>query len=189
MQRLLQGAVLVTLAFGASRASGADPSIPVRITNTPVPVTVTNPTTSVNGAVAVTNTVPVRVVGRETPQPFQRQFVLDWPDSEGFVTTSYQVPAGMRLVIEYASLFAFLQPEGQAMFIRILTTVNGNEAFHNLAVQKQEDYGVLKQFGAAHAVRIYADAGSMVQVSAGRVPFTNTANCSLTLSGHFESVP
>jgi len=75
------------------------------------------------------------------------------------------------------------------MFVRILTAAGGGSAFHTLAVQKQEDYGVLKQFGAAHMVRIYADPGSIVQVSAGRVPFGSTANCTLTLSGHFENVP
>jgi len=62
-------------------------------------------------------------------------------------------------------------------------------AFHNLAVQKQEDYGVLKQFSAAHLVRIYADPGSTVQVSAGRVPANSIANGTVTLSGHFENVP
>jgi hypothetical protein len=133
--------------------------------------------------------VPVRVVGRDPFQAFQRPFSLDWPDGEGFATSGYTVPAGRRLVIEYASLFAYLQTEGQTMFVRILTTAGGGSAFHTLAVQKQEDYGVLKQFGAAHVVRIYADPGSTVQVSAGRLPFNGTANGTVTLSGHFENVP
>ena len=75
------------------------------------------------------------------------------------------------------------------MFVRIVTTAGGAGAFHTLAVQNQGDYGVLKQFGAAHVVRIYADPGSTVQVSAGRVPSNNTAACTVTLSGHFENVP
>jgi hypothetical protein len=170
IRRLLQGAVIVTVALGAGRASGADPSVPVRVINTPLPVTVTNPTLTIQ------------------IKPFQRQFTLDWVDGEDLVTGSYQVPAGFRLVIEYASLSAYLQPEGQSMFVRILTTAGGTTAFHALAVQKQEDFGVLKQFGAAHPVRIYADPGSTVQVSAGRVPLAGTANCTLTLSGHLENV-
>ena len=133
--------------------------------------------------------VPVAVVARPATQPFQRQFSLDWPDGEGFATASMQVPAGKRLVIEYASLAAYLQPDGQSMFVRIATTSDGGTAFHTLAVQKQEDYGVLKQFGAAHLVRIYAEPGTAVQVSAGRVPFASTANCWVTLSGHYEDVP
>ena len=92
-------------------------------------------------------------------------------------------------MIEYASLSAYLQPEGQSMFVRIETVSGGAGGFHTLAVQKQEDYGVLKQFAAAHLVRLYADPGSTVKVSVGRVPFNNTANCTLTLSGHFENVP
>jgi hypothetical protein len=136
-----------------------------------------------------TQAVPVQVVGKVAAQPFQHQFALDWPDGTGLATGSYVVPAGKRLVIEYASMSAYLQPDGQSMFVRIVTTVAGGDAFHNLAVQKQEDYGVLKQFGAAHLVRIYADPGSSVRVSAGRVPFDSTANCAVTLSGHFEDVP
>ena len=132
--------------------------------------------------------VPVRVIA-PAPQPFQRPFALDWADGEGFVTSTYQVPAGKRLVVEYASLSAYLPPDGQSIFVRILTTVGGQSAFHTLAVQKQEDYGVLKQFGAAHTVRIYADPGSTVQVSVGRVPFTSTANATVTLSGRLEDVP
>jgi len=122
-------------------------------------------------------------------QPFQRQFALDWADGQDLVEASYQVPPGKRLVIEYASLSAYLQPEGQSMFVRIVTTVSGGDAFHNLAVQKQEDWGVLKQFGAAHTVKVYADPGSRVRVSVGRTPFGNTANATVTLSGRLEALP
>lgn len=132
--------------------------------------------------------VPVQVIA-PAPQPFQRQFPLDWADGVGFATASYQVPADKRLAIEYASLYAYLPPDGQSIFVRVVSTVGGESAFHTLAVQKQEDYGVLKQFGAAHTVRIYADPGSTIQVSVGRVPFAGTANATVTLSGRLEDVP
>ncbi len=204
--RPMQAVLLCTLALGGNRAFARD-SLPVTITNTPVPVTVTNPITSVqvsnsapipvtatnalavSGEVTVANTVPVRVVGREASQPFQRQFTLDWQDGQDLATGTYQVPPGKRLVIDYASLFAFLQPGGQSMTVRIVTTVNGSDGFNTLALQRQADYGVLPQFGAAHLVRIYADPGSTVRVSVGRTPFTSTASCTVTLSGHFEDVP
>jgi hypothetical protein len=170
MKRVLQSVVVATLALGAGQGLAGEYAVPVKITNTPVPVTVTNPVATVQ-------------------EPFQHQFSLDWPDGQGLVTGTYYVPAGRRLVIEYASLSAYLPPTGQAMFVRVVTTVNGSGAFHTLAVQRQEDYGVLKQFGAAHLVRIFADPGSMVQVSVGRVPSTSTANCNVTLSGFFQAVP
>lgn len=179
--RPMQAVLLCTLALGGNRAFARE-SLSVTITNTPVPVTV-------SGEVAVTNTVPVRVVGREASQPFQRQFTLDWQDGQDLATGTYQVPPGKRLVIDYASLFAFLQPGGQSMTVRIVTTVNGSDGFNTLALQRQADYGVLPQFGAAHLVRIYADPGSTVRVSVGRTPFTSTASCAVTLSGHFEDVP
>jgi hypothetical protein len=143
--------------------------------------------------------IPVRVVGGNTGgggtpeaappfQPFQHPFGLDWPDGEGLVFSNFAVPAGKRLVIEYASLFAYL-PDAQTMFVRIFTSAGGAGVVHNLAVQRQEDYGVLKQFGAAHLVKLYADPGTTVQVQAGRLGSTGTANCTVTLSGHFEDVP
>lgn len=135
--------------------------------------------------------VPVRVIPAD--QPFHHQFALDFPDGEGLVTSTYTVPAGQRLAIEYASLSAYLPPDGQTIFVRIITTTsNGHsptDAFHTLAIQKREDYGVLKQFEGAHAVRIYANPSTSVRVSLGRLPFTGTANGNVTLSGRLESLP
>jgi hypothetical protein len=133
--------------------------------------------------------VPVRVVDQGPKHPLHRQFALDWPDGIDEATGTYVVPADKRLVVEYASLFAYLPSSGQSMFIRIVTTVNGDDAFHNLAVRQREDYGVLKQFDAGHVVKIYADSGSTVQIKAGRTPFTGPANATLTLSGHLVDVP
>jgi hypothetical protein len=133
--------------------------------------------------------VPVREVGRETREPFHRQFVLDWSDGSGFSTGSYSVPSGKRLVVEYASLSAYLPPSGQTMFVRVTTTVGGADAFHTLAVQKREDYGLLKQFEGAHLVRLYADSATTVRVAAGRLPAAEVANCTLTLSGYLVEVP
>ena len=52
-----------------------------------------------------------------------------------------------------------------------------------------EDYGLLKQFEAAHEVRIYSDPGTIVRVSLGRLPSTRMASGSVTLSGRLEPVP
>ena len=132
--------------------------------------------------------VPVRVVDWGSRQPLHRQFALDWPDGVDEATGTYVVPADKRLVVEYASLSAYLPPSGQSMFIRILTTVGGDDAFHNLSVRQREDYGVLKQFDAGHVVKIHADPGSTVQIKAGRTPFTGPANANLTFSGHLVEV-
>lgn len=56
-------------------------------------------------------------------------------EGSDLVTGTCQVPVGKRLVIEYASPFAFLQPGAQSMFIRIVTAVGGSDGFHALAVQ------------------------------------------------------
>ena len=133
--------------------------------------------------------VPVREIGHETREPFHRQFALDWPDGTDLSTATYSVPAGKRLVVEYASAWAYLPPAGQTMFVRITTTVGGSEAFHTLALQKREDYGVLKQFEGAHLVRLYADPATTVHVAAGRQPGADMASCTVTLSGYLVDVP
>lgn len=133
--------------------------------------------------------LPVREVGREAREPFQHQFALDWPEANDFVFATYSVPSGKRLVVEYASAWAYLPATGQTMFVRMTTTAGGSSAFHTLALQKREDYGVLKQFEGAHLVRLYADPATTVRVSVGRVPAVGTANCTVTLSGYLVDVP
>jgi hypothetical protein len=133
--------------------------------------------------------VPVRSVDRPAETPWQFEFALDWADGVGNATSTYQVPANKRLVIEYGSYSAYLPPSGQNIFVRIQTSAGGGTLFHSLDVQARGDYGVLKQFGAAHTVKIYADAGSTVTVSAGRVPFVDPANSFMTLSGLLVDVP
>jgi hypothetical protein len=173
-RRILLRCALVSALAVPGFASGRPPAVGVRIVDTPVPV-------------AVTSSVPVQVVG-EARQPLQRQFSLDWAAGVDLATGTFVVPTGQRFVIEYASLSAYL-PDGQTMFLRVVTTVNGSDAFHTMDVRRGDDWGVLAQFGAAHPVRIYADPGSTIRVSAGRVAATGTANCTLTVSGYLEPVP
>jgi hypothetical protein len=144
--------------------------------------------------VFVTNTVkdpmPVRIVPEAS---FHHQFALDSVDGQGLVTSTYTVPPNKRLVVEYASMSAYLPPDGQTVFVRIITTTGDGygigDAFHTLHIQKREDYGLLKQFEAAHEVRIYSDPGTIVRVSLGRLPSTGMASGSVTLSGRLEPVP
>lgn len=133
--------------------------------------------------------VPVRVVDRQVSTPWQHAFRLDWADSVDFASSSYQVPADKRLVIEYGSFFVYLPSSGQTVFVRIRTTIGGSTLLHTVAVQSRGDYGVLKQFEAAHLVKIYADPGSTVTVSAGRLPAVETAGGFMTLSGLLVDVP
>ena len=171
-RRAAGGACVVVLAMGAGTAAAAPPQ-DVRIVNVPK------------------EPVPVKAVPTDTP--FHQQFALDFPLAQDFAQATYLVPAGKRLVIEYASLSAYLPSDGETIFVRIITTTgNGygtSDAFHTLHIQKREDYGVLKQFEAAHTVRIYANAGTSVRVSMGRLPGSGTANASVTLSGRLENVP
>lgn len=168
-RRVGPAAVAVMLWSGAAAAA---PPQPVLVTNT------------------TKDAVPVRIMPEA---PFHQQLALDWVDGQDLATNSYTVPAGQRLVIEYASLSAYLPPDGQSIFVRIVThTGNGygtTDAFHTLHIQKREDWGLLKQFEAAHTVSIHANPGTSVRVSIGRTPYAGMASANVTLSGRLESIP
>jgi hypothetical protein len=144
--------------------------------------------------VLVTNThkepVPVRVM---TDEGFQHWFALDFADGVGTATSSYTVPADKRLVIEYASMVTYLPADGQSMYLWVSTTAGdgyGTSALnHALQIQQREDYGLLKQFGAAHLVRLYANPGTTVRVTMGRFPYNGLASGMVTLSGRLETLP
>jgi hypothetical protein len=135
------------------------------VVNTPLPVTVTAP-------------LPVTEVSDRTPF----QALLCTPGCQGGgandTTTKVQVPAGVRLVIEYISLFC-----GHVVdFVQINTVANGKLESHFPGVPVQSRSG--GPFISAQSVRIYADPGT--NVTAGQsVPAGNSlAACDMHLSGY-----
>jgi hypothetical protein len=146
MRILLTIAVLGTFgAWGFATAAGPDPGINVTVTNTaakPVPVTgaITGSITGTVGlapgsSVLIDNTVgdPVRTRNvNDAIQPVQAKAQCS-TDTLGCLPTIYTVPAGKRLVIEYASMSACILP-GQAAALSISTIVAGTLATHYLNV-------------------------------------------------------
>ncbi|MBA3354685.1 MAG: hypothetical protein H0U18_01850 [Pyrinomonadaceae bacterium] len=101
--------------------------------------------------------------------------------------TIYTVPAGKRLVIEYASMAAEI-PVGQVASWNISTFVGGRlernrfpqtspaVAFNNVSATE-----------AGQQVRIYADPGTNVE--AGGIPNSGSGSFYFTISGHLVDVP
>ena len=145
--------------------------------------------------VVVTNTAAspalVRNVDEGSRQPFQRPFAVNLAPTESFGEATFTVPAGKRIVVEYASLRASLPP-GQTVFVNIATTTAGQSAFHPVVVSDQGMYGVLHLVGASQQTRIYADPGTTIIVQFGRDPSAGApggADFFMTLSGHRVDVP
>ncbi len=131
----------------------------------------------------------VREVDNPARHAFQSSILFDIPDSFIEVCpTLATVPIGKRMVIQYVSARVTLPFSDQKIDeIRLRTTVNGVEAFHDLKV---EPTGVFNRFRVAQPVQVYADPSALVELcvsrtlTAGMAPFN-----SATLSGYLVDIP
>jgi len=215
---LIAAAVLSTLGVtNLAAGAGPDAGINVNVVNTPAnPVPVTG-TVSVTGAVTgtVTGTVgltagtsvlvgntvanPVRVRNvNDAIQPVQAQASC-LVGSLGCLPTIYTVPAGKRLVIEYASMRVCILP-GQSATLSIATQVGDQAVFHYLNVTPPAAAPGTVAIGCnagtpssevavGQQVKIYADAGTGVVLTGSRNSTVGTASFQFSISGYLVDVP
>ncbi len=110
-------------------------------------------------------------------RPFQVEFLFQ---GDNVLHQTLDVPAGEMLVLEYVDANAHFDDPNAASGIAISTRAGGNFAVHDIAFQKGVNPG---GYAVAQPVRIYADAGSQVEVT-----FPSGDPNSLgaaTLSGHY----
>jgi hypothetical protein len=180
---LLLGATAVALtAWSSATGHSAPPPSQVTVTNPaadPVLVRVLN-----NQA----RPVPVQDVDQPARSPFQKKVRIDLPAGQCCENGFVDVPAGKRLVIEYASALGLGSP-GEAFNFEVGTILNGHLAFdenHLLPVAQQQEDGTSV---AGQVVRIYADPGpSRVMLRASRSG-AGAAVAFMTVSGHLVSLP
>ncbi len=215
---LITTAVLGTLGVtNLAAGAGPDAGINVNVVNSPAnPVPVTG-SVSVTGAVTgtVTGTVglapgasvlidntvgdPVRVRNvNDAIQPIQaRSSCL--VNALGCLPTIYTVPAGKRLVIEYASMNVCVLP-GQSATLSIATTVGGQSVFHYLngtppaAGPGTASIGCnsglpSSEVATGQQVKIYADPGTFVVLTGSRNSTVGSANFQFSISGYLVDVP
>jgi len=140
-------------------------------------------------AVTVTNTpLPVREVADPAKQPFQAMEIAQITDLNHLFQLA-TVPAGKRLVIEYASAGSNVTA-GTKMVAVITTTAGGNTVSHSLVMV---DQGLLQgslNIVAAQPMRLYADPGTPVTGIIWRdSPNGGGGNWGMTISGYFVDVP
>ena len=158
----------------------------VNVANTPNVNIANTPNVNVVGAISLDSSnstvrignsasdpVLTRDIDRGVRQLIQRDanLTIDGGTTSG-ERLVYEVPAGKRLVIEFAGL-----DQLTAATLRIVTTVNGETVYHHLS-------------GGSQVVRLYADPGTQVK-TLGYVltPPTVSLFVFCSISGYLEDVP
>jgi hypothetical protein len=159
----------------------------VNVANTPNVNIANTPSVNVVGAIALDSSnstvrvgnpasdpVLIRDVDRGVRQLIQRNCTVSVP--AGFTSgerTVYEVPAGKRLVIEFAGINQFLNSPD----LSIMTTVNGETVVHKLS-------------GGSQTVRLYADPGTQIKTFASTGMLSQLDQASVcSISGYLEDVP
>jgi hypothetical protein len=177
----LLAAMSIMLCWWSVAAFAADP---VAVT-TPVPVPASVPVTITNAS-AIAKAEGIQ-------HPFQA--TLECTAQAGLQTCDsalLQLPMNRRLAIEYVSSVCTLVATAQLSAVRVKTTVGTIEVAH--ALNHVDHPAPLGGTGpqhlaiAAQTVKIYADAGSGVGLSAENVS-GGEWKCALTLSGQLIDVP
>ena len=180
-----------TQALGTTAIAGN-----VSVTNTPTVLAQQNGlwNVSISGtpSVEVGNPANAPVFVRNVDNParhaFQGSVTFDIPDNFiGVCPTLATVPIGKRMVIQYVTARVTLPGGEKIDEIRLRTTVNGVEAFHDLNV---EPTGVLNRFRVAQSVQVYADPSALVELCVSRDLAAGLAPVnSATISGYLIDMP
>lgn len=125
---------------------------------------------------APTEPIHVRVNGTITPGPSGAAFAL------------YQVPAGMRLVVEHASAEATMGLGSTAGF---RLTEAGGETWHMLLSTNQGEFNGSDIFAASQEVRFVVEPGEIVQLLVFRSSSATDENNTVAgyLSGYLVPAP
>src|SRR5262249_3864376 len=172
----------------AAPAPGPDSVMVVNTSANPVP-TLAQGTTNVAGTVqasqsgtwnvgisgtptfqvgnTASNPVFVSDVNEPAMHPFQARADVPLNAGSASATLGIQVPAGKRLAIKFVSALAVV-PTGQAVHVRLFTTIGGVETQHTLVMTPQGTFGLQDDFAASQAVEIFADGGSDIFVEFDR---------------------
>ncbi len=139
-----------------------------------------------------TNSKPalVQTVNGPASKAFQARVTLNVADGVGGANGFVTIPAGKRLVIEYASAWA-QAPSGQIVNFSIQTMFNGDTAFtpHYLPAVQQNADVITQLFIAGSPVRLYADAPQvLLRVDRGS-NVTGPVTAFISISGYLTDTP
>jgi hypothetical protein len=136
----------------------------------------------------------VRDVANPALQPFQHSGIVVIANNFAGGSAKFTVPAGKRLVIEYAS-FSYSLSSGDITGVSVgVTTANSNQSpvDHEIPVlYKAVDLIGLPgmRFAGGTPVRLYADPGTEVFLKVGRNHGTGEDIGTVSVSGYFVNLP
>jgi len=174
-----QIAKLVTIlglaaAYGSGQTTTSSPIAP-------------NQDTTTQGSGATGTLAPV-VVAKAAAEPFQQELDLTIGAANGATYASITVPSGKRLVIEYLSLFGSLSA-GQKLNVSVVTMVSGIRASYRPQLSTQDAGDGTISVSGSQVMRVYADAGTVVSFNALRNSSSGTCPLTVSISGHYITVP
>jgi len=185
----LAGLLAISTARPGSTQAGHPPGPDVRVVNTtaePVPVTLQSPnpvpvTLQGSATIDTTNPIPVRDVDRQPQQPVQFSLFIPGP-------SSYTVPAGKRLVVEYVSGGFVIIPHGGVAATVGLEVRPGFDGHVFAGVPSSYNDGAPAPDGLgftfSQSARLYAGPGKSLSLGGGGVQLA-----SMRVSGYLVDVP
>lgn len=134
-----------------------------------------------------TQGLPV-VIAVTATEPFQQEVELSIGPANSAAYASIAVPSGKRLVVEYLSLFGNL-PAGQRLSVSLATLVSGLRASYRPQINTQDAGDGTVSVSANQVMRVYADPGTIVSVSAARNSSSGSNSLTVSVSGYYMSLP
>jgi hypothetical protein len=120
-------------------------------------------------------------------KPFQETVILAL--NSNVVVGNIQVPSGADLVIEYASASTEIPAGQRLLHVWLQTTASGAQKQHSLVLFPQGNFqqAGLDHFASGQVVRLYADAGSIVEVIAVTTAAAPGRHVDVTISGRLQT--
>jgi hypothetical protein len=178
-------ALVPFVSRGQGNSQNGPPPFDVKVINSPsqpVPVT---------GTVSVSNLGSAPLPVQDVDSPGRQPVTADGSCSgSGCTATVYTVPAGKRLIVEYASITANI-PAGKVARWRLFTNTGGQQGneLNFPLTQPPVIFGIISQSTAGQQVRLYAEAGSEVRMNGTTSDNALPSNYIFSISGYIVDVP
>ncbi len=156
----------------------------VRLAGLAAAVVLLTPTPS--HAQGATPPTVVRPGDRQAQQPFQKSWGIPFnANDDGEIA----VPAGKRLVLEYASLDASVASDCRVGYLSVSTIAGGTVAGHYVPISSHVEFGTRNVDAVGQLVKFYADPETTVYINYGVAGLNCNPIGSLAVSGYFVDAP
>jgi hypothetical protein len=144
-------------------------------------------------ATAQTRAALVKDVDSPASQPFAASSgVVNFPaGSSNASSTLLTVPAGKRAILEHVSCIDFLETGNNFVRMEMRYTLGGVAQRHQFVHTRVGTslIGSIDVWSFSQPVRLYADAGTILQMAALRRSTTGSGGIECQISGHYVDAP